>query len=132
MSGVIPSKEFNEQIKKTVRESLRRQRGNQPRQGRWHKKSGIGGTNAIIRFTIDTVDEDCEFCNATVNAVACNLSPPSVGDSIAVYDGLGCILDVPPADVIGLKGYAVKMDVPDDEGYEDCRWEILNLCCSEV
>ena len=130
--GVIPSREFNEQIKKTVRESVRRQRGNQqPRQGRWHKKGSPGGTNAIVRFTIDDVDEDCEFCNATVDAVACGLGSPSVGDSIEVYDGLLCILNVPPDDVIGLKGYAVKMDAPDAD-YDDCRWEILNLCCSEV
>lgn len=43
MEGVIPSKEFNEQIKKTVRESLRRDRGQPSRQGRWHKKGTGGG-----------------------------------------------------------------------------------------
>jgi hypothetical protein len=39
-NGVIPSVEFNEQLKRFVRENLRRERGTQ-RQGRWHKKGGF-------------------------------------------------------------------------------------------
>jgi len=42
--AIIPSDEFNEQIKRTVRESIRRERNNTGRTGRWHKKGGGGDT----------------------------------------------------------------------------------------
>lgn len=100
--------------------------------GRWEViPAAAGGPSSIIRFTIDAVDEDCEFCEATVDAVGCGQTSPRVDDILYIFDGLECILDVPPEDVIGLRGYAVKMEVPDEE-YDSCRWEILRLCCSEV
>jgi hypothetical protein len=40
--GVIPSEAFNEQLKRTVRETMRREHSTQRPRARWHKK-GIGG-----------------------------------------------------------------------------------------
>jgi hypothetical protein len=51
MDGVIPSKEFNEQLKKVVRENLRRDRARQPRQGRWQggkRGSSSTGTGSTV------------------------------------------------------------------------------------
>lgn len=42
--GIIPSEEFNEQLKKYVRENMRREHSGNRTKGRWHKKgSGSGG-----------------------------------------------------------------------------------------
>lgn len=86
-----------------------------------------GGGSEIIRFTIDSMDEydECASAQATVDEVACELSTPSPGETITVYDGLGCFFNVPPNDLMGLKGYAAKM-----EGSYECRWEVISLCCS--
>jgi hypothetical protein len=46
-NGVIPSVEFNEQLKRFVRENLRRERGTQ-RQGRWHKKGGRADLTVVL------------------------------------------------------------------------------------
>ena len=48
--GVIPSEAFNEQLKKAVRESERRLRGQMPRQGRWNKKGSGGGSCECPEF----------------------------------------------------------------------------------
>ena len=55
--AIIPSDEFNEQIKRTVRESIRRERNNTGKAGRWHKKGGGGGgSGEIMYFTIAEVN----------------------------------------------------------------------------
>ena len=53
----VLSDEFTEQVKRTVRESIRRERSNTGRTGRWHKKGGGGGSGAkIIDFQIISAD----------------------------------------------------------------------------
>ena len=59
MVGGIPSQGFNDQLKKTVREMLRRERSNTGRTGRWHKKGTTGGGGGhTLHFTI--LEADCE------------------------------------------------------------------------
>ena len=41
--GIIPSEEFNEQLKKYVRENMRREHSGNRTKGRWHKKGSGGG-----------------------------------------------------------------------------------------
>lgn len=47
MSGVIPSAEFNDQLQQTVREMLRRSRGDRQNTSRWNKK-GL----PVVRFIL--------------------------------------------------------------------------------
>lgn len=124
--GVIPSKEFNEQLKRTVRENLRRERGRQPRQGRWHKKKS--SHTGIVLFEIDSFvyGLECEACNATVIMKGCNTT---AGESIEVYDEAGCFFDVPEEILEGQRGFAVRMKDP--SGYEGCKWVVMSLCCTE-
>ena len=53
MTGVIPSKEFNAQLVRTVKEINRRDRGNRnPRQARWHKKGGAAKCQDHFRIVL--------------------------------------------------------------------------------
>ena len=46
MDGVVNSHEFNEQVKRTVRETLRRQHSQVQTRNRWHKRSGGAGESS--------------------------------------------------------------------------------------
>ena len=52
--GVIPSEAFNEQLKRTVRETMRREHSTQRPRGRWHKKGGKGSGD-YFWFTVDSL-----------------------------------------------------------------------------
>jgi hypothetical protein len=54
----VLSDEFNEQVKRTVRESIRRERNNTGKAGRWHKKGGGGGDTRHWAVLIDDLPAD--------------------------------------------------------------------------
>lgn len=67
MKGVIPSPEFMEQIKRTVREVLRRERGDEPTSHN-RKKSVF----PIVVLTADLAAADDRFNDSTIpSATAC-------------------------------------------------------------
>ena len=68
MPGVIPSEGFNDQLLRTVREYLRRERSGTGAVGRWHKKGSGAGGGAIVRGTASNVD--CDAGTMDVTAVA--------------------------------------------------------------
>ena len=53
--GVIPSEAFNEQLKRTVRETMRREHSTQRPRARWHKKGSGGGGGASSGCACDCV-----------------------------------------------------------------------------
>ena len=68
MKGVIPSVPFMEQLKKTVREVLRAERGDSDTYGRNRKKSVF----PIVVLTADLAAADDRFDDATIpSATAC-------------------------------------------------------------
>ena len=90
MTGIVPSEEFNEQIKRTVRETIRRQRTNVGPAGRWHKKGGSGG-GGFIRFVptgepCPGIGFACDCTESIVTMVLCTGSGVQVGDLINVWD----------------------------------------------
>ena len=57
--GITPSEEFNEQLKKYVRENMRREHSGNSTKGRWHKKGsggGGGGGCCSLHLYPDTVN----------------------------------------------------------------------------
>jgi hypothetical protein len=54
----VLSDEFNEQVKRTVRESIRRERNNTGKAGRWHKKGGGGVETRYWAVLIDDLPAD--------------------------------------------------------------------------
>lgn len=133
MTGYVPDKAFNEQLKKAVRESERRVRSQMVRPGRWHKKGSGSGSGEIIKFDIDTVD-----CTDPANPVwlvdwthysqKCK-EPPGVDE----YTGL--IEVEPPCNVpftdeeleLNGKGFAVFL-YPRGENCNIGKWHAFDPC----
>lgn len=89
----------------------------------------------MIRFTIDEVTEPSHDstegeAEVTVNNRSCG---GSAGNGVTVYDPLMCLLDEAADDLVGRKGFAMKMKNPsynpDDPDSPKCRYEIIALCC---
>ncbi|TWT57258.1 hypothetical protein KOR42_06160 [Thalassoglobus neptunius] len=77
MKGVILSVEAADQIQKVVREQLRRERGLQPRQARWHKKGSGGGTcDELIRWIL--------VGNPTSGSMSVSWTLPDGSDTILI------------------------------------------------
>jgi len=151
MTGIVPSEEFNEQIKRTVRETIRRQRTNVGPAGRWHKKGGSGG-GGVIEFTIDSPSSmigrnatGCDWVDATVDIVGCGTSGVSVGDEVRIWDPKFCHFNYPIDLLVGIGGTAHQFQNPiDDIDLENlvdceedvlaagpCRWVVVHTCCAE-
>lgn len=74
--GVVPSVEFNEQLKRFVRESMRRSHGSQ-RQGRWHKK---GDKNDLTVVLDEDLDSAVNALTSPGSAIASVLKKNSSGN----------------------------------------------------
>jgi hypothetical protein len=97
--------------------------------------AGGGGGVKMLLFEIFDADECGVGCvNTEVVMVACGLSEAEVkvGDELIVSDAAGCFFNVDPVFLIGVKGFAIKMDGTSDCSYEeeDCHWVVISLCCS--
>ncbi len=140
--GVIPSEEFNEQLKRTVRETARRERPNVGSSGRWHKKGGKGGGGNLIRFRI-TASFFCGDCFVVARVIsvpsgrtAASMPDVDVDDnnSVLVYDKTGCFFNEPPEDLVNRLGYAEYMNHLEDGPCGDTfgeLWTVISLCCNE-
>lgn len=83
----------------------------------------------IFEFEIDAVDCEVPFAEVTPIRAVCGGNLPS-GSPLIVYDDLGCMLSFPEAQLIGSRGYAIRMEDPglDDPSNSECHWAILALC----
>lgn len=144
--GMSPA--FNEQVKKTVRETLRRERSSASHNGRWHKK-GSGGGSISVRFRIVAAGEACTNCFAQALVISgptgidmanTNALPGSTYDydsqlyTIDVWDMGEGWLNHPPDELLNMIGHATWL-----RSYEDgpcaeppgAKWEIISLQCPE-
>ena len=101
MPGVVPSEEFNEQLKRTVRESISRSQLIQQLGTKWHKKGG--GTGERVYFSVvdiicpddsydDTYDETTLICQWEAHPS----TPPGLNSDgeLEVVEHWGRILDI--------------------------------------
>ena len=116
MTGIVPSEEFNEQIKRTVRETIRRQRPNVGGQGRWHKKGGSGGGGHVMHYTVEDCDDEIYYVTPTHWTGGCG-DPPGQDD----YTGFWIVERMPcsapwtvdqmeTGDVSGVAAYTYPQD----------------------
>lgn len=100
----------------------------------WVLTGGGGGGSSIIMFEIIDTEECGTGCvDATVELLACGFSGLNVGDEISIKDEAGCFFNVDPVFLLGVKGFAVKMDGDSDctpYDTEDCHWVVISLCCA--
>lgn len=118
MTGIVPSEEFNEQIKRTVRETIRRQRTNVAPAGRWHKKGGGGGGGGghIMHYRIDDCDSDNYYVTATEWTGGCT-DPPGKDAYTELWtvEKLPCsapwtVDDIAAGNVHGVAAYTYPLD----------------------
>jgi hypothetical protein len=126
MTGIVPSAEFNEQIKRAVRETVRRTHPNVGNSGRWHKK---GGSGAVHIMAFEIIDADCAEGFVTTDATSIErytlCSTPPGADDYGVYlieDYFGFISDLTEAELIGVRALAIYWNV-----YGACtkQWDLL-------
>jgi len=137
------SPEFNEQVKRTVRETLRRSRGPERTAGRWHKKGGSGGDHNAILFQIVSADSTTREAIGQIEART--FTGPAydsfLDDTVVyVYDRMGCLFNEPNVDLTGRWGRAElflmnsmmeAMFFP--EGYPPEKiWIVTALCCPQT
>jgi len=146
MTGIVPSEEFNEQIKRTVREAIRRQRPNTGPPGRWHKKGGGGGGVTTVRFQIASADPSILTVLGDVLSWDAGFQiqqiPGLLGDPelpinvISICDPSGCFFNEPADELFDRIGWCRRMtsDYGDNcrTGYApyDDIWEVFSLCCA--
>jgi hypothetical protein len=141
----VLSDEFNEQVKRTVRESIRRERSNTGRTGRWHKKGGGSGTGAkIIDFQIISADPSIREALVQIEqrTVEGTVYGSTLGDTVVyVYDTKGCFLNEPNVDLTGRFGTAglylvddaaIALHFADDYTPPTWYWNVINLCCPQT
>lgn len=103
--------------------------------------------NHRVRFEITSVNMSSSSGPAVVDSVQGSVLaslccsgplPEESGGEVTIYDGLGCLFDEQPDDLVGLVGYASYMlfpysDPPPPGPYiSTCRWEVDQLCCPTV
>jgi hypothetical protein len=81
----------------------------------------VPSTAQMIRFTI--ISATSESAAVTIDTVGCGGSFTSPA-SATVHDAVGCFLNEDAGDLVDRQGYAIKMKDGDD-----CRYEIISLCC---
>ena len=125
----VLSEEFNEQVKRTVRESIRRERSNTGRTGRWHKKSGGGGSGEIMYFTIDAVNcpgDGNWVVTPTHYSGGCE-APPGADSYTGEYTVVprSCPMPEMPDELIGQEGIAARV-----YNLETCEleWREIDHC----
>lgn len=91
-----------------------------------------GGGSSIVMFTITDAEECGSGCvDADVTLIACGLSGVTVGDAIVVQDEAGCFFSVDPLFLLGLSGFATKMEVSsacDPYNTDECNWVVISMC----
>jgi hypothetical protein len=112
---------------------------------------GVSSRSDTILFEIVRIERgvglNCNAMEVEVLNVSCGTTIVSQGDLVTVYDEIGCVFNAPEHLLIGMRGYAIRMDNPDypdteilefAEGTEDiavptgrCRWAAQTLCCVE-
>lgn len=101
--------------------------------GTWLADTGGGGA-AVVLFTITDAEECGTGCvDATVTLRACGLDAPDTGTAITVEDEAGCFFNVSPVQLLGLKGFAIKMEEAgscDPYSTESCHWVVFSMCCA--
>ena len=127
----VLSDEFNEQVKRTVRESIRRERSNTGRTGRWHKKGGGGGggSGEIMYFTIDEVNcpgDGNWIVTPTHYSGGCKAPPgadPYTGEYIVVPRD--CPMPEMPDELLDQEGIAARV-----YNLETCEleWREIDHC----
>jgi hypothetical protein len=90
----VLSDEFNEQVKRTVRESIRRERSNTGRTGRWHKKGGGGETRYMAVLIDDLPADPGIYPTGTVTAASDQLTTSAslaayIDDYVVIIEGAG-------------------------------------------
>lgn len=136
MTGVIPSDEFNEQIKRTVRESMRRSRGETFPRGRWHKK-GSGGGGTFARGEIVEVNCYDGGHKVTLERMSRCAAIPSLIDGTD-YDVIGYDVDGIGAGHTDdeLLGASVRLHYLFDLTSDTCaitgQWEIISIVGIDV
>jgi hypothetical protein len=125
----VLSDEFNEQVKRTVRESIRRERSNTGRTGRWHKKGGGGGSGEIMYFTIDAVNcpgDGNWVVTPTHYSGGCK-APPGADSYTGEYTVVprSCPMPEMPDELIGQEGIAARV-----YNLETCEleWREIDHC----
>ena len=139
----VLSDEFNEQVKRTVRESIRRERSNTGRTGRWHKKGGGGSAEMIIQFRI-TSSDFCDSCTVKARVLAIPVgttigSLPDIdtydNDSVTIYDKSGCFFNEPEEDLLNRIGFAHRLNFLEDGPCANTigeLWAVTSLCCDDL
>lgn len=141
VDGVIPSVEYDKQIAKVVRESLRRDRAGQSRQARWHKKgsSGGGGDFAVVLPTGEPapgIGFTCDAAEATIITTSCG-SRFQPGDVIYIWDLCRNWLNM-PVELLTQTTFNVQYCKIHEDEYNrppsltgTCRWVVTGMCCVE-
>lgn len=102
-----------------------------------HWKSQVSRDAETIRFMIESAQSSDEDSGtegvATVTVLNVSCGDRDGDETVTVYDPLLCILNEDPADLVGRKGFAVRMKNPDHDpdnpDSPECRYEIIALCC---
>lgn len=107
--GVIPSKDFNQQLLRTVRETIRRERSNISSKGRWHKKKSKTGGQFVIVGTVD--DSYCEAGTLDVTVAYASSCSAGIefGDVINVVDRFDIMGGHNATEFAGLLAMAVRL-----------------------
>ena len=112
--------------------------------------AGGGGTPTILFEVVRVlrgVGLNCNAMECDILNVSCSEISVSAGDTVTVYDEIGCVFNAPEHLLLGRRGYAIKMSNPSyrmndpliiESGTEDiaapsgsCRWCAQTLCCVE-
>ena len=142
--GIVPSEEYNEQIKRDLREGMQRVRVGVGSSGRWHKKGGGGAGASILSFLIISSDPTLRSALVEIKqrAFSGQVFGSTLSDTVVtVYDTDGCLLNEPNVDLTGRRGKAVLMNNDDEAGEIHFGgkgqgpakyWNVLSLCCPQV
>ena len=99
----------------------------------------------IIRFRINQYFSGDGYAEVDILARLCGCDEVSeetgtgTGETVRVYDNMGCMFNEPAEDLVGRIGYAAYMidelmvgggpDTGTGTGPDDCEWEVFSLCC---
>ena len=140
---------FNEQVKRYVRESMRKERSTQNPQGRWHGRGGGSSGGLSLMFQIVSSDPSIRTAIAQIEmrTFTGEAYGSSVSDTVVtIYDPAGCYLNEPNVDLTGRFGYAdlflTGSLATASTGYGGLAWwasgegpskiwVVRNLCCPQ-
>jgi len=135
------SPEFNEQVKRDIREGLSRARPNTGGAARWHKKGGKGGGGPIIKILplrdspCPGIGFSCDCSQSTVIMVSCETSEVAVGDVVNVWNQ-ETWFHLPPELLSNTVFWAHWMEFQPVTGPAfgnpgPCAWVVFQAACAE-